>query len=706
MNVILAEKPDQARKLASPFVHKKEKSLIRIAPCTTFPQGAVVIWAIGHLCELVEPEKYNPMWKKWRLESLPIIPAQFKHRIIKQKAGHFQFIKGILNKADTIIIATDPAREGEYIARIIIQLAGASKKEIKRLWCSSLTESAIKQAFSNLRQGQETQALYDEALARAYSDWLVGINTSRAYTLLMQQKGIKDVFSTGRVQTPLLCLIRRREEEIEQFKEEPFWEIEAMFDTGKEKYKGKYKERFFVKKEAENLLTRLMGQPAFVYKIKADLKKVKPPMFHSLSTLQAKMNRKYKFPPAKVLQLVQSLYEKGYVSYPRSDSQHVTPAEAREFPCIINLLRKQFQISKKLKDIRQNGRYVNAKKVSDHYAIIPTEQVPTLPQLPPDERKIYDEIARSLIAAHYPDYEYIQTKVTTKIDPYEFESLGKKVTQRGWKEVFQEEKEEENQPLPKLQEGQQVDPSLSLKEGITQPPKPYTEGQLITLMKTAGKHIEDEDLSSMKGMGLGTEATRAGMIQTLKERNYIEVKRNIVSTTKKGKMLVNAVGDTILGKADLTAKWEQYLHGIGQGKKLPVHFIEKSKELARHLVEDAISRAKKWKISESVQQDGQTSKKPEILGICPVCGKGIIDRKTFYGCIGYQRGCKFTLPSKLLGKKISKAHIKKLLSGKKTGLIKGFVSKKGTKFDAYLRFVDGKITFEFFNQKEFTKADP
>ena len=334
-----------------------------------------------------------------------------------------------------------------------------------------MTEGAIKQAFAQLRSDEETRPLYEEALARAYSDWLVGINTSRVYTLLLQQKGIADVFSTGRVQTPLLCLIRRREKEIEGFKPEAYWELEATFETEQgETYKGKYPQRFFKadKGKAEAILQEIKGKLAVVTRVKTELKRQQPPLLHSLSTLQARLNRRYKIPPAKVLQMVQSLYEKGYVSYPRSDSQHVTPAEAAAFPTILNLLRQYYPIADKLKDLRHNKRYVNEKRVSDHYAIIPTEQVPKLDRLPAEQRKVYDEIARSLIAAHYPDHQYNLTTVVTTIASYGFQSTGRQVVARGWKEMYTETprkprkekrgEETEEQPLPLLSEGQSVKP--------------------------------------------------------------------------------------------------------------------------------------------------------------------------------------------------------------------------------------------------------
>ncbi|SFX75084.1 DNA topoisomerase-3 [Thermoactinomyces sp. DSM 45891] len=695
MVVILAEKPDQARKLSAPFPHKKEKTCIQIQPCTQFPQGAIVVWAIGHLYELAAPEKYNAEWKKWNLEALPIIPEKFRYQPSKDKSQHLAEVKKHLQSADEIIIATDPAREGEYIARIIIQMSGAAKKIIKRLWCSSLTEAAIRNAFQNLRPGKSTEPLFHEALARSQSDWIVGMNSSRAYTLLMQQKGVSEVFSTGRVQTPLLSLIRSREADIERFKAEPYWELEANFETNQHQYKGKHQERYFEKEKAVAILHEIQGKNGMVATVKTEAKSTKPPLLHSLSTLQSKLNKKHKLAPALVLELVQSLYERGHVSYPRSDSQHVTPAEVSTFPEIIHALQSQYLLGKesKLRDIGSDKRYVDEKKVSDHYAIIPTNQVPKLDQLSPDEKKVYDEIAKSLIAAHCPDHRYNQTTILTNIETYEFKSTGRQIIENGWKDIFQDEpekKDPENQQLPTLNEGQQVKAEPFIKEGMTKPPKHYTEGDLITLMKTAGKHIEDEDLSSMRGMGLGTEATRSGMIQTLKDRKYIIVTKNTVAVTEKGKLLVSAVQGSPLAKPDMTAKWEQYLYQIGQGQKSAAPFIEKSKDLAKMIVEQAKRSSDGWNVSAAVKE----SEAKLYVGKCPLCGEGVIARKSFYGCTGYQKGCKFTLPGELSGKKISEANARKLLEGKKTGLIKGFKSsKKDTTYNASLKLENHKIQF-------------
>jgi DNA topoisomerase-3 len=717
MTVILAEKPDQARKLASPFPHSRQKSHITIQNCSQFPKGAVVVWAIGHLVQLVNPETYDPIWKKWNLNQLPLIPDSFKYEVVKSKAGHFKEVKKHLMSATEIIIATDPAREGELIARLILKKAGVSKKPLKRLWCSSMTEDAIKNAFQQLRPEESTKPFYHEALARSCSDWLVGINTSRAYTLLLQRKGISGVFSTGRVQTPLLSLIRRREEEIERFKPEKFWELISLFTTSSgEQYQGKHEEAFSDQKKGEAKLQEITGKPGIVVKLKTEKKSIKPPKLHSLSTLQTKMNRRYKFSPSRILEIVQKLYEKGYVSYPRTDSQHVTQAEAVTFPRILDKIGKKFPIPAKLNDISKNKRYVDDSKVSDHYAIIPTEQVPNLAQLESEDLKIYTEIAQSLIAAHCTDYIYNETTIITDVAATPFKTVGRQPLDQGWKTFFQDNPKEDPKEavtlLPIVAKNETVQSDISLKEGVTKPPKPYTEGQLIQVMKTAGKHIEDEELlQDMKGMGIGTEATRANIIQTLKDREFIIVEKNTTRVTEKGKLLARVVDGTPLAKPDMTAKWEEYLYQIGKGTKSHIHFIERSKELTMKLIEDAKQRSSSWQLSQSElairpQSTKATSyKNPaakkgaatpyESIGPCPRCGKNIVERKGFYGCTGYKEGCRFTLPQEYLGKKISKTNVKRLIEKSRSNLIKGFKSNKGTSFDAYLVLQNNKLSIEY-----------
>lgn len=714
LKAILAEKPDQARKLAAPFKSESKKGFIYIYPCSTFKEGAYVVWAIGHLCSLSSPESYKEEWKDWRLETLPMIPEQFKHEVVKEKAAHFKIVKEKLSdsKVNEIIIATDPAREGEYIARIIIQMAGI-KKPIKRLWNSSLTANSIKKAFDNLVSEEKTKPLYHEALARSYSDWLVGMNTSRAYTILLRQKGIKETFSTGRVQTPLLSLIARRMKEIGTFEPKNYYEIIAHFLIANNEYTGKYfngKEyvRFNGNQDALAIVNECKNQNATITEMTTERKNIAPPLLFSLSSLQAKANEKFKLAPAKTLEIVQSLYEHGYVSYPRSDSNYVTKEEALEFPKILLKLKnvEKYKDIIVARDISDNKRFVDESKVSDHYAIIPTDQVPKMDSLSDDESKIYDLIARSLIAAHYDAAVIDQTTLITQVKNHQFKTTGRQIIEEGWRKIlFEQEKEvdEDNKELPLVQQSDTgIVKDIEAKKGTTKPPKPYTEGQLITLMKTAGKTIDNKDLENELGqklssVGIGTEATRAGIIQTLKVRNYIEVKKNQVFVTPKGQILVDAVEDTILSSVELTAQWEHYLSKIGQGKASGQNFINKSKELAEKLVKDAITQSKNWQIAKLVDE----MKKEDVLGPCPKCNKDIVDKGKFFGCTGYkENNCNFTIPKSILGKSISQTNVTKLLTKGKTNLIKGF---KDGKFDAYLTWKEkskGETTFEFVNKNK------
>ncbi|MFM1650575.1 DNA topoisomerase III [Brevibacillus sp. B_LB10_24] len=609
MKVIIAEKPDQASKLAGPFTHKKRQGYIEIQPHSLFPQGALVTWAVGHVCELVPPEKYNPAWKKWSIQTLPIIPEQFRYQVMRSKSKQFSVIKQLLTRSDVteIIHAGDAGREGELIIRTIVNLCGV-KKPMKRLWISSLTEKAIREGFASLLSETDTRNLYYEAYSRACADWLVGMNASRIYTLLLQQKGVSDVFSAGRVQTPTLALVVKREKEIASFKPEPFWEVIAKFHIDGKEYEGTWQKEGESRLNNEELAQKIaafcQGKPAQVKEVAKERKEYQPPYLFNLSGLQAAANKLYKFSPKKTLDLAQQLYLMGVLSYPRSDSSFVTPGEAQTFPGILQKIG-QFPMYKDLfptpvGSLMNNKRYVNEKKVTDHYAIIPTEQVPDLAKLSADEQKLYDLVVRRLIAAHYDSAIFDYTTITTVVDGRaEFISKGRQLIREGWRKVlFSEDKDEEaGAILPEVEQGAVGKVKrVKVKEGKTQPPKRYTEGQLITLMKTAGKHLDNEELEKvlMKTEGLGTEATRAGIIGTLKDRKYIEVKRNQVFATAKGTLLIEAIGDKILASPEMTARWEQRLSEIGQGAASAQAFMEQVKKLSQKLVQDAAGQAKDW----------------------------------------------------------------------------------------------------------------
>lgn len=713
--LILAEKPDQGMTLASVFQHKKNQGYIEIFPNELFPEGAYVSWAIGHLCQLVPPENYNPQWKKWTLESLPLLPSQFKYEVTKDKSRQFQIIKRLLARPEVseVIHAGDAGREGELIIRNILRMAG-SKKPMKRLWISSLTPKAIRAGFQSLKNEAETRNLFYEAYTRACADWLVGMNASRLYSLLLQKQGFNDVFSAGRVQTPTLALIVKREEEIENFVSEPFWEVYATFHINGKKYTGKWvkdgNSRIDSRETAEKIAVFCEKKPAAVGSVQAEKKEYQPPYLYNLSALQAEANRRYKFPPQKTLDVLQRLYQKGFISYPRSDSRHVTEGEAEGFPEILNKLSLQEGYGQFFPlphpTIKNNKRFVNSKKVTDHYAIIPTEQVPQINRLSSDEKKLYEMIAKSLIAAHYGKAVMEYTTVITIVDGRAvFESKGKVQLEEGWRKVIPPFEKDRDEELPVLKQGEEGETiKTEVKESKTQPPKRYTEGQLITLMKSAGKHLEDKELEKvlMKTEGLGTEATRAGIISMLKERKYIEIRKNLVYATAKGKILIKAVGDTLLASPEMTAKWEQRLKEISEGKASPKNFIEQTNKMITHLISTAVSKEAEWEFSGedklNFEPAGQIKKKkPVKLGVCKKCGGAVIDKGTFYGCVNYQKtNCDFTISKTIKGKKITQKQIKKLLTEGNTELIEGFRGKN-KEFAARLIWdeQEQRIKFEF-----------
>ncbi|WP_346200711.1 DNA topoisomerase III [Caldifermentibacillus hisashii] len=714
MQLIIAEKPDQARTLASVFKNKKAQGYIEILPNEIFPDGAFMTWAIGHLCELVPPEKYNPEWKKWSLATLPMIPSQFQYQVSKDKAKQFSVIKKFINdpRITEIIHAGDAGREGELIIRNILRLTKA-KQPMKRLWISSLTPKAIKEGFRNLRDETETKNLYFEAYTRACSDWIVGMNASRLYSILLKEKGFSDVFSVGRVQTPTLALIVKRELEIEQFVSEPFWEVIGEFFINGKKYKGKWEvdgdSRIKKADMAAKIAQFCNGKPAEITDVKREKKEYHPPMLYNLSALQAETNRLYKFPPKKTLDILQGLYQKGIVSYPRSDSRYVTPGEADMFPDILHKISRIEKYAEffplPISSIRNNKRYVNEKKVTDHYAIIPTEQVKDPEKLSADEQKIYDLIIKSLLAAHYEKSVYEYTTVTTLVDGRAtFLSKGKVQLAEGWRKVIPANEKDGEPELPLLEKGETgIVKKVNVKESKTQPPKRYTEGQLITLMKTAGKHIEDKELEKVldETEGLGTEATRAGIITMLKSRKYIEIMKNLVYATAKAKILIHAIGKELLASPEMTAKWEQRLKEIAEGKANAKQFIDMTNKMITHLVTETTKQAVEWSFDREVTENfvpRQFKKSaPRKLGNCKFCDGNVIDKGTFYGCSNYQKtGCSFTISKKILGKTITQAQLKKLLTDGITDQIQGFKSKD-KEFNAKLAWdeQEKKIKFVF-----------
>lgn len=709
--VILAEKPSQAKAYADAFSVKRHEGYIEILPSPIFPEGAFITWGIGHLVELKEPKAYDPKWNRWSLASLPILPERYEFQVAKGKAKQFTIVKKLIKSTDTVINACDVDREGSNIFYSIYNQTGARGKTIKRLWINSLEIDEVRKGFANLQNNQKDLLMYEEAKARQISDWLVGMNASRLYSLLLKEQGIQDVFPIGRVQSPTLYLIYQRHMEIENFVSEPFYEVEAVFTAEHGSYKGKAK----AKEPKREIIRALLAthniqpnSPGVITSVVKQNKKIPPPQLHSLSTLQATANRLWKISPADVLKTMQGLYEKKLVTYPRTDSRHITP---NEFAYIVGqveeyqrLINQPFPIASRT----PSKRYVDSSKVQEHYAIIPTKKIPSpsvLGRLSPTERNLYEEIIRTTLGMFHTDYLYTETKVTTDVNGLPFFTTGKTEIDKGWKALFvrpSNDKEKDEPTLPPLIEQESVSSKIEIKEGKTTPPKPYTEGQLIAMMKTCGKLIEDKDETEIlkEVEGLGTEATRSGIIETLKRHNYIQVKKNIVYITDKGRVLCQAIEGNLLSSPSMTAKWENYLRKIGNGEGSQDRFLGSIAKFIYSLINEAPNQLKTKNITIKLPPREPSLKyakfKQDPIAPCPKCGQGsIVARKNFYGCTNYKNGCTQTFNGFFLKKKITPSQIKLLCTKGMTNVIKGFEAENGQKFDAKLAFEEGKIKLEF-----------
>lgn len=702
--VILAEKPSQAKAYADAFkVAKKTKNYIELQPSAIFPQGATITWGIGHLVELKQPADYKPEWKRWSLNQLPMIPEKYEFRVAKGKWDQFQEVKRLFKEADLLINACDVDREGSNIFYSILRQTGVRNKPIQRLWINSLEIEEIRKGFTNLRDNQKDLLLYREAQTRQISDWLVGMNASRLYTMLLKAKGLNETMSIGRVQSPTVYMIYKRHMEIENFKPTNFYELTGDFLAEKGPYKGKASVKKDKREEAEAILMQAGIEedeplPGTIKDVKKARKAIKPPKLHSLSTLQAKANKIWKYSPAKVLEIVQSLYEKKLVSYPRSDCQFITDAEfgylVERIPAYQKIIGQPFEVA----NARPQKRYVDSSKVEEHYAIIPTKTIPSeqkIAGLPPMERNIYIEIVRNTMAMFHRDYLYEETTILTDVKSIEFKTTGKVELDKGFQGLWPVATKKKEEPLlPPVQIQDIVESHIHIHEGTTQPPKPYTEGQLVQMMKTCGKLIEDEGESDIlkEVEGLGTEATRSGIIETIKRHGYIEVVKNIVNITDKGRVLCETIEGSLLSSPSMTAKWETYLRKIGNGNGSQEAFLGSVSKFLHHLIQVTPEKVAGTNIQAAIE----SAPSYEPIVECPICHQGkIVARKSFYGCSNYRAGCKFTVSKTIASKKLSPNQVKDLCQNGVTKEMKGFKSKKGTSFSAKLKLDQGKVVFDF-----------
>ena len=723
--VVLAEKPSVARDIARVLGAQGRGEGCLLG------QGYAVTWALGHLVHFAEPDEYGPPWnERWSMEQLPIVPQEWKLKTEKRTAKQFQIVKKLINAADTadIVVATDAGREGENIFRLIYAHARC-KKPFRRLWVSSLTDSAIRQGFAQLKPGAAFDDLGAAARARAQADWLVGMNLTRAYTVRN-----KALCTIGRVQTPTLAMLVEREAAIASFKKAFFYELVARLREGfSAKYSKDGQTRIDKKEEAEQLHQRLSPhQTGTVVRVEKKVRRNRPPALYNLVELQRDGNRRFGLTAAKVLEHAQSLYETHkLITYPRTESRHISEDMVPQLPQILEKLEHP-QAPAALERLRQGLRlskaYVDKNKLTDHHAIIPTEVKPPA-NLSPVLRKVYDLVAARFVGIFLPDQVVEETLVTLDIGGSTFIARGSRVLEEGWKVVEPRrkadsgmdgekkkkekpedgEEEEENQSLPPLEKGQQVHVErLEVVEKETKPPRRYSDATLLAAMKNAGRQLEDEVLAAaMKESGLGTPATRAETIERLIRSGFAERQKKNLAPTEKGKALVGAVAEP-LRSPELTAAWEQRLKDVEEGRlavdqfyRSIVGFVEEMLPRVAQspaLPPEALAGGSAGRGRKGRSRGrGKGGAPGNALGPCPVCKQGTVaENSKAYGCDRYREGCKFAIWKKVAGKTLSQKQARDLLENGQTARLEGFTSRAGKKFAARLR-LDGdfKVVFDF-----------
>lgn len=602
MMVCIAEKPSVAREIADVLGAKfKKNGYIE-------GNGYQVTWTFGHLCTLKEPHDYDPRWRIWALSTLPMMPPRFGIKLIENETykAQFQVIEQLMQNADMIVNCGDAGQEGELIQRWVMQKARA-KCPVKRLWISSLTEEAIREGFNHLEDSSKFQHLYEAGLCRAIGDWLLGMNATRLYSLKYGGGYSRDrkVLSIGRVQTPTLALIVNRQNEIDNFKPEPYWELKTLYrDTLFSSTKGKFK----LKEDGEKLLEMVKGSDFVITDIAEKKGKEFAPRLFDLTSLQVECNKRFGFSADETLKLIQSLYEKKVTTYPRVDTTFLSDDIYPKVPKTLEGLvaYKEFTDPLRGKKLPKSKRVFDNSKVTDHHAIIPTGVPAT--NLSQQEMMVYDLVARRFIAEFYPDCEISTTTVLGKVADIEFKASGKQILKPGWRTVEQrpqpgigaqpQSAQTDGQPqdenasdgaelkiMPNFVKGESGPHTPSLKETWTTPPKPYTEATLLRAMETAGKFVDNEELrDALKENGIGRPSTRAAIIETLFKRGYIRRERKSLFPTDTGRELISTIHEDLLKSAELTGIWERKLRQIERGDYSAQAFIDELKTMVGDVV--------------------------------------------------------------------------------------------------------------------------
>lgn len=645
MKVILTEKPSVARDIATHLgARQKYEGYYE-------GNGYQVTWAFGHLISLKDPDEYDPSLKKWSLSTLPFIPAEFELKIVEDKGIRKQFaiIKKLFKQAGELICATDAGREGELIFRYILTMTQCKSKPWKRLWLSSLTEEALRAAFQNLKSGREYDNLYAAAKCRSESDWIVGLNATRNFTV---RYGKGNVLSLGRVQTPVLAMIVKRDNEIQHFKSEPFWELFTKYREVVFKLK---KGRFKTKSEAETAIEKVKDHPFTIENITVKKENEQPPLLYDLTELQRDMNRKMGLSAADTLQIAQTLYEQKLITYPRTDSRYLTNdlkgQVVQTLASLKQIKRKEIEVLN-LESLPFSNRIINDKKVSDHHALIPTGTIPRTLSTP--AQAVFDAIVTRLIAVFYPVCLKELTTIEGTANQELFQAKGVRIIYPGWTVLYPkkaEDSKENKQPsdiqeLPSFEKGENGPHFPYINEGKTKPPAHFNENALLGAMETAGKFVEDESLKeALKEKGIGTPATRASIIETLLTRGYVQREGKSLVTTDLGRYLIALIQNPILKSPELTGEWEAKLKKIEQGEFNSSDFMHQIAAFTNQMVKDSdIGR-----INSSVYGD------------CPLCKSSIIKGKKGFGCSQWREGCSFVLWKEYKGHELHEDQIRSLL---------------------------------------------
>ncbi|WP_166384858.1 type IA DNA topoisomerase [Polaribacter sp. 11A2H] len=697
MKVCIAEKPSVAREIASILGANTKRDGYYEG------NGYAVTYTFGHLCTLLEPKDYKPHWKSWDLNNLPMLPERFDTKVTGDAGIRKQYniVKSLFDKATVVINCGDAGTEGELIQRWVINQAGY-KGEVQRLWISSLTEEAIKEGFKNLKPAEKYDNLYYAGYSRAIGDWLLGLNATRLYTVKFG--GFKQVLSVGRVQTPTLAMLVNRFVEIENFKPQPYWELQTTYRNTL----FNYEDGRFLKQEDGQVLANKVKESDFeiVSVTKKKGKEYAPKLF-DLTGLQVYCNNKFGFSADETLKMVQKLYEMKVVTYPRVDTTFLPNDVYPKIAGILSKLTNYSALTQPLlgSKIKKSKRVFDDKKVTDHHAIIPTGIQGNLQY---NQQQVYDIITRRFIGVFYPDSDVSNTSVIGKAADVPFKTTGKEILTKGWRVAFETEESKikkelnEQMTLPSFVKGEKGPHEPSFLEKETKPPRNFTEASLLRAMETAGKQVDDENLRElMKENGIGRPSTRASIIETLFRRKYIERKKKLVLPTQTGIDLINIIDNELLKSAELTGRWEKRLKEIERGEFNAGTFINNMKKMVDELVYEVRSNTSKKRITSNaeviasstkqsiVSKTKKTPTKKQVAGkTCPKCKKGqLLKGSSAFGCSEYKNNCDLKIPFEIYGKKISENQLIRLVDKGCTTNLKGFKTDNGS-VEGLIRFDD------------------